>query len=371
MPGPLIARRRIEVQAGDVDLDVTGLAVAGPLLTRPLAVPRDVRSGDTPEGEPAILWAVPPPADRLGITQQWAAGGTGRQAFWRFLDLADEHDPDRFVAFVRQFGVLGLWPYELPTRHKVFGLDHWVPSVTEGIWTPHRYTSLHGNEYWELEEAGLLGMLYEPVSEWRWWARWFRAAVTITFELRAGRLAPRQAWTELNLGILFDPKWNPRGAQRLATDVVAQRELFRGTIQKRFLKWSGLVPTFRWDEAGPRVTLALGGRSAIHMPRASMQHDWPENSLYPALVAQLLAVMVAGQPMAGCSLCGRIHPRRRQPRNDQPTYCDACRPKARRAAVQKCRARKKAGLSPVPTPITTPKPADDSTTPRTPQNENS
>ncbi len=371
MPGPLIARRRIEVQAGDVDLDVTGLAVAGPLLTRPLAVPRDVRSGDTPEGEPAILWAVPPPADRLGITQQWAAGGTGRQAFWRFLDLADEHDPDRFVAFVRQFGVLGLWPYELPTRHKVFGLDHWVPSVTEGIWTPHRYTSLHGNEYWELEEAGLLGMLYEPVSEWRWWARWFRAAVTITFELRAGRLAPRQAWTELNLGILFDPKWNPRGAQRLATDVVAQRELFRGDVQTRFLKWSGLVPTFHWDEAGPRVTLALGGRSAIHMPRASMQHDWPENSLYPALVAQLLAVMAAGQPMAACSLCGRIHPRRRQPRHDQPTYCDPCLPKAGRARVQKCRARKKAGLPPALTPITTPKPADDSTTPRTPQNENS
>ncbi len=371
MPGPLIARRRIEAQAGDVDLDATGIAVAGPLLTRPLAVPRDIRLGDTPEGEPAIFWSVPPAADRLGITQLWAAGGTGRQAFWRFLDLADEQHPDRFVAFVRQFGVLGLWPYTLPTGHKVGGLHYWVPSVTEGIWTPRRYTTFYGDEYAELEEAGLLDMLYEPVSEWRRWARWFRVAVDIALALRVGRLAPRQAWTELGWGSWFDPKRNRRGAHHLATDVAAQRDLFRGDIQNRFLKWSGLVPAFRWDEAGPRLTLALGGRSAIHMPRASMQLDWPENSLYPALVAQLLAIMTTGQPIAGCSLCGRIHPRRRRPRNDQPTYCDPCRSKARRAAVQKCRAGKKTGLSPEPTPVTTPERADDSTTPRTPQHENS
>ena len=69
MPASLTARRRVETRAGGVDLDARGIAVAGPLLTRPLAVPRGVRLGDTPEGEPAILWAVPPPADKYGITQ--------------------------------------------------------------------------------------------------------------------------------------------------------------------------------------------------------------------------------------------------------------------------------------------------------------
>ena len=364
MPAPLTARRGVEARAGGVDLDAPGIAVAGPLLTRPLAVPRGVRLGDTPEGEPAILWAVPPPADKYGITQQWADGGTGHQSFWRFLELADERRPDRFVAFAQQFGVVGLWPYTQPTGHKVSGLDYWVPSVTEGIWTPRRCMMFLGDEDRELRQARPVSMLYEPVSEWRQWARWFRAAVVIGRELRDGRLAPRTAWAELDMGGFFDPE-QFAGARRLATDVAAQRARLGWKIQGHFLKWSGLVPAFGWDGERPGLTLALGGRSAVHMRRTSGQQDWPENSLYPALVAKLLAVMAADQPTARCSLCDRIHPRRRQPRHDQPAYCDGCRPQARRAAVRACRARKKATRPPAPTPIATPEPADDGGTPRT------
>ena len=100
------------------------------------------------------------------------------------------------------------------------------------------------------------------------------------------------------------------------------------------------------------------------MRRASAQQDWPENSLYPALVAKLLAVVAAGQPVAACAICGRIHPRRRQPRADRPAYCDGCQKEARRAAVRRCRARK-ATPPPATTPITTPKPADGGRTQRT------
>ena len=100
---------------------------------------------------------------------------------------------------------------------------------------------------------------------------------------------------------------------------------------------------FRWEAEQPRLALALGGKEAVLMPRTSMQHDWPENCLFPALVAQLVAVIAASQPVAACSRCGRIHPRARRPRVDRPAYCTACRPEAvranKRTSAAKARAR--------------------------------
>ncbi len=88
--------------------------------------------------------------------------------------------------------------------------------------------------------------------------------------------------------------------QKFARDVIRQRSELVQIIQARFLKWVGLVPAVRWDEAGPAITLALGGRRAVLMPRSSMSLDWPENSLYPTFVAQLVAVLTVGQPLAAC-----------------------------------------------------------------------
>ena len=63
MPRGNATRRDVEQRSGGADLAQLGVAVAAPLLGGPLPVPRDVRLGDTPDGEPAILWRVPPPAD--------------------------------------------------------------------------------------------------------------------------------------------------------------------------------------------------------------------------------------------------------------------------------------------------------------------
>lgn len=321
-----------------------GLPVANPLHGQSLAVPRDVGLGDTPEGDPAIHWQEPPPLDELGIVLDWKAGGSPEQALWAFVELAHEARPERFLAFARRFGVLGLWPYRTPTGHKVAGLDYRVPSIPEGIWTPYRYATFEGRDagkYWEIREAGLLATRYEPIAEWRRWARWFRAVLRIGFELKADRPGRRAEWAALDWDFWFDPAIVADVAQ--ATDLTAQRRELARVIQGRFLSWSGLVPRLDWEGREPTLGLALGGWEPMVRRRTSLQQDWPENCLYPALVAQLIALLLAGGP-ASCSKCGRLHPRVRKPRSDQPAYCPSCRLEAQRQSKKEWAARHRAAL---------------------------
>jgi len=337
MPKKQEARWDVEGHALDVGVEFTsvGLAIPNPLRGQPLAVPPDIRLGDTPEGQPAILWSMHPIQHGHA---QWGKGGTPEKAFWGFLELATEQRPDAFLTFAQRFGPLGLWPYKTADGHKVFGLDYWVPSIPDGIQTPFRYTTYHGDEYWQLNEAGLVGMLYEPVEEWRRWAMWTRAVADLAFALRDG-CAPRRLWELIGYGFLFELRWE---GQSFAQNVGVQRRELVKWVQHTFLKWSGLIPVIRWDRERPALTLALGGETAVTMRRASMQIDWPENVLFPALVGQLVAVITASEPVASCSRCGRLHSRNRKARSDQPAYCDSCRIEARRKTKSESIARARA-----------------------------
>lgn len=349
MPRRLEGRHQVAVRAGDVQFDGAALVVGSPLLRERLAVPRDVWAGETLDGKPAIHWCVPPDADKHGVTQDWARGGTGAQAFWRFLDLArdDANVPGaEFVAFAKRFGVLGLWDHRTPKGSKIFGIDYWPPSIAEGIYTPK--VEWDHVVYYRLKAEGrhdeaerLTQTRYEPIAEWRRWAAWFNAALAITFDLRDGRSSRVQDWTALGWDIAVTVE-DQRGGRRMVSVDLQRRELMR-VIQGRFLKWSGLVPTIQWGDNGPGVSLALGGKDAIHMPRWSMQFDWPPNSLYPALVAQLIAVITAGPTaIATCDTCGRLHPRTRKVRADQPKYCDACKEDAIRETNARSAAKRRA-----------------------------
>lgn len=331
----------IEQRLSGVQLDGLSLPIAGPILDRPLAAPRDVRLGDTPNGDAAILWLLPTATDEFGEKNDWAAGGTGTQAFWEFLDLAGDVPDERFVAFARRFGVLGLWEYRTVDGYKVGGVDYWVPSVIDNIMTPHRYQSFTGDEYWAIERAGLLGAMYEPIAEWRRWATWFRAVVLIGCDLRRDLPASRKNWADLGWDFAFDPE-RCSFAGEFSRDDALQRRYFVGVIQHLLLRWAGLVPVFRWDQTGPALSLALGGREAAYLSLRGMRARWPDNTLYPALVAQLLAVLTAGTHIAACSRCGRLHPRERKARADQPAYCPDCREIADRQRKARSAAKRRA-----------------------------
>jgi hypothetical protein len=339
----LEARRNLEATFGDLISGAASLAIPNPLTGQPLAVPLDVRLGDSPEGDPAILWRVPPPVDEYGLDARWRNGGSAQQAFWRFLDLAAEDDAARFVEFARRFGVLGLWPYETPDRKRIYGLSYWVPGIASGVFPPLRYTVFHGDEEWRLEEQGLLGMMYEPVAEWRRWADWMRATVNIFRALVAGELSSRNDWTALGWEIFFEPAHLRGNLRNFPKDIRLQRVWLGNVIQERFLRWSGLTPVIRWDSQRPEITLALGGEHAVLMSMYGMQPKWPENCLFPALVAQLVALLISDQPIASCSRCGRVHQRTIKARTDQPVYCsEACQQAARRATKRRSAAKRRA-----------------------------
>ena len=147
---------------------------------------------------------MPSSLDRYGIHRDWGNGGTADQAFWKFVDLADAHDPERFVAFAQRFGTLGLWPCKTATGKRVFGISYWVPSIVDGIQTPCRYSRpLDGDEYLRIRQAGLEMIRYEPIAEWRRWAGWLRTTIEIAYQLRLGRLGTRQQWQILDVDFSF------------------------------------------------------------------------------------------------------------------------------------------------------------------------
>jgi hypothetical protein len=321
-----------------------GLVIPNPLRGQRLAVPHDVRLGDTPEGEPAILWKIPPENLDHPTRHDWRDGGEVPDAFQRFLKLRDETRPEKFVDFVRRFGPLGLWPYVLPgtTREKVLGMEYWVPSIPDSVQTPYRYTVMHsGEEERYLRENGLLWMMYEPVSEYRRWSRWVNAAFEIAGCLKAHRPAPRASWTAADNDLLFDIKTSG-WAEQFPTNVRAQRIWYTNMIQSRFIKWSGIVPVLRWADGPANVGLALGGRWAVTMPRASMVLDWPENILFPALTALLLAFTCGSWNLASCSRCGELFPTKRKPLTDQPHYREQCKLPSRRDVQNRSARRTRA-----------------------------
>lgn len=350
MPTTRSARITIGMAADLAGADVgqAALAISNPLRGQALAVPPEVWLGDTPEGEPALLWTIPEGIDRYGIARDWRSGGCPEAAFWAFLDLAGTLEPVAYLTFAQRFGTLGLWPYETPARTKEYGLDYWVPSVTLGISTPWRYaatTSETLDEYHRLEAVGRHSARYEPIAEWRRWASWTRAIVEIAFALRQQRPGTRQQWAALELDGYFESAladlWRPsRG--NFAFNIEWQRELLTDVIQQRYLRWSGLVPAIAWAGDELAVSLRLGGWDAVRERRTSGQLDWPEQTLFPALAAQLLAVVTAGRPVAACSRCGRVHPRTRRARHDQPAYCDTCRREAARRRKREHAARRRA-----------------------------
>jgi hypothetical protein len=323
------------------EIEQPALIVANPLVGQSLALPSDVQLGDTPDGAPAILWRIPPKLDRHGIQLDWGSGGRADQALWAFVDLAEMDDPTRFLAFAQRYGVLGLWPYVMPMGTKEFGIDYWVPSIVDGIRTPKRFPGpMLPDEARRIRHAGLELMRYEPIAEWRRWAAWLRATVDIAYQLRLGNLGTRDQWRVLDLASWY------------ATDRSRQQANLAVFIQQRLLRWSGLTPIFQWTAETPSVALTLGGEEAVQKQRFSFQIDWPPNSLYSALIAQLLAVTVAGTHIAMCSRpgCGKRHSRPRKPRDDQPVYCsDECRKEARKAT--KRNSARKARQSPSRTDV--------------------
>lgn len=302
-----------------------GLVVPNPLRNQALAVTHDVRLGDTPENDPAIWWTIPPFNEGHVTRHDWKDGGSVSAAFRAFRKLEDAQRHADFVRFVQRFGPLGLAPYRTADGSTAAGLDYWVPTMVNTIMTPRRFTEIRtGAEYEYILEHKLLGILYEPISEYRRWSKWLNGVIAVADKLKNGGVASRSHWANLDLDWLFDHTvngWEPQFPQ----NATVQRIWLGRVVQERFVRWSGIAPVFHWMGDKPEVALTLAGPDAVTIPPHSMSLDWPENMVFPAITATLMALLAGHWNRAVCSLCGKDFETERKPRDDQPHYCDDCK----------------------------------------------
>ncbi len=309
-----------------------GVSAIGPLLTQSLAVPPWIDIGDTPEGEPALWWRPGPTKTRY---PEWKLGGSSSAAFWRLLDLADQNDSANFLVYARTFGPLGLWPLRTSDGHPVSGFEeHWVPSAPEGIRTPLRFEA--ERDLIRLRSAidsGHLDVMYEPLSEWRHWASCLRATARLFVDLVRDKVGRRRDWAMIGFEFGYQGLRWMEYYDDFARNITKQRAELARYVDSKFLRWSGLTPRMEWVSARPQYLLDYHGEDSRAFNAKGMRARWPPNSLFPALVAQLLSLTSVGSKLYVCEEpdCGQLYERVIAPRPGAPVRCRKCAATAHRA----------------------------------------
>jgi hypothetical protein len=95
------------------------------------------------------------------------------------------------------------------------------------------------------------------------------------------------------------------------------------------------------------LALDLGGAAVPSRHDGSIPFLWPQGSLYPVLIAQLIAAVTHGERLITCSTCGRVidwHDAGygRVPQSGRGAYCgDACRYGARLLSIREYKRRRR------------------------------
>lgn len=311
---------------------IAGASAVG-LASSRMAVPVHVRLGPD-----CVEWR---PGNGLSSAERWWPDGKPASgALWAFIRLATEPDGEQFVAFSRRYGVLGLSPGGRPA------VSLKVPGMMPGR---------HDD-----------GSFWEPLAAWRVYAANAKAIVHLAAALRGGERVnakrivaeagledDRWAWrqhipmptwgddqTKHDYTITIAARWPATVAWELDLpehDVASQRQWLAWYVTQHWLAESALVPILDWTDDRPRLALPIGRTESDVQNRF-----WPPNMLFNILAAHLVSFMCSEEPVARCSRCGGLHPRKRVARDDQPSYCDDCRPEAERQRKREYASRKRA-----------------------------
>ncbi len=326
----------------------------------PMAVPAAVRLG------PARLEWVPGREDQ---PQEgwWRHGAPARSALLAFTRLATEPEDVRFVTFAERYGVLGLTAGAMPC----------VSPHVPGVGGPEQLQEpWHG---WAVS--------WEPIPAWRIYAQNAKAVMHLATRLRQdGRVRVSEVLSDAGLCPDWERNYAAIPAPTWGTDADKSRywtrlQMFSPSIfvtnmegkdlgyQRRWLaswvthEWIGqaaLTPTILWEGACPEFCLPVGDNGF-----SENRFLWPDNMLFNVLAVQLATFLCSGgeEPSARCDRCRRLYVPKAAPRSDRPNYCPRCRDERNRER-KKVWARHKRSQrvvkgAAIPTPIGTPKPADD------------
>lgn len=325
---------RINVDMAEMRDAVMTPAIAGAstanLARSRMAVPAEVRLGPD-----RLEWKLDWKAGAV-----WAEGEPASGALWAFIDLATETDGERFVDVARRYGVLSLIPSGVPSVGRA--------KTSQDL--PDR-----------LEDGGF----WEPIAAWRTYAANAKAVMHLAVALRGGgrinakrvlgeaaleadpwagvRDIPPPTWgddqtkTRYNMALASRlPATLAQNLDELERDHASQRQWLAWYVTHYWLAASALVPVLDWTDDRPRLALPIGAS-----PDGVQDRFWPPNMLFNILAAHLAAFICSGNPVGVCGICGKLHPRERQPRTDQPSYCDDCQPRAKSERQKRWRANQR------------------------------
>lgn len=215
----------------------------------------------------------------------------------RFTGLAEE-SPERFLAFAREWGVLGIFDGFPP-----------YPQNSSGV-------------------------LQENLATWRSYAREARSLLNVALRLQRGETGNERDWSIANQegyrpGSLDaeERAWEEY-AMNQQGQIVWEKKLLSRRVS-RWLRKAAIRPVLVWhpEQRKPHINIGAAGTFG--------------------LLAFELALGVAGSTgLVTCTACGNAYVPRRKPRIDERHYCPTCGKRAAdKDAVREYRQKKKREVS--------------------------
>lgn len=296
------------------EISTPALVMRDPLHGARAAVPIEVkRDGDM------LLWRRDETNARFPL-EGFREGAPVDQTIWKFVELRDA-EPDAFVDFAMQFGVLGIRTDGLPGTAPL--RDHAVnmlpPVHTENGVTWHR----------------------ESIEVWRMYAVSLRTVLAFATELQRNPAVPldsvirsydlgKYSWESFNLPRSTDDDSGISGAFRVWATLLNPGTLLYNLAQtgpdharawlSNFISWfwidyAGLKPIISWEDGATRMTLSLGRHFGAMLPN---------NFLFSVLAAQLTALVTSEEfeRVDQCIVCGKLFVKAIKPGRHARAYCE-------------------------------------------------
>ena len=263
-----------------------------PLRTRGWDVPKPIELQDK-----ALRWREPnPKRERVRLPLA--------KVLTDFTGLAQADDL-RVLKFARRWGPLNLCEHGFPRCHRPF---YWPtrPSVNvHACPYDERPVSVKRGDFHRCEVQGAEeGCPWEPVEAWRTWARRAQATLQAAAHLHQRTLPDTATWR-----IACDAEGMPTGPgwwapPRRLGDGWALMDYMLGF----WLEGAEVRPMLERRNGKPTITWG-----SSHAP------------LFGTIAVQLLMLVTQTAGLAQCSGCGNSYIPRRQPREQQRSYCADCR----------------------------------------------
>ena len=285
--------------AGLIQNGRAGRPVRAGVLKRPKACTIGLDT-ERPE-EPLLRWECP----RGSATLEYVQEPPSRDLLDEFVRLTDATDAD-IVEFAERRGVLGLCRCRLP----------------------HSHNSADKRAIEERHSSYCVPLYWERLTDWRFWARQFRASLNVAAAIQKEEIADLDDLNFLWQGRLpaLPPRLPRRGSARHEELLLVFRCKLADHVS-RLLSLARVLPELKSTGRTLSIVLVPSG----------------EVNLFGHLTLQLMTAMARTEGLGLCSGCGESYViTGNRPNPNRRSYCPQCgRRAALRDAAREYRRRKR------------------------------